>query len=56
MNARHKLNQANLNGVLAIAGVVAFLFGSWEVFFLLVVVLLIGAVIGGGIRLSGRRR
>ena len=39
MSARHKLNQANLNGVLLIAGVIAFLFGSWEVFFLLVVLL-----------------
>lgn len=56
MTARHKLNQANLNGVLLIAGGVAFLVGSWEVFFLLIVLLLIGAVLGGGIRFSGRKR
>ena len=56
MSARHKLNQANLNGVLLIAGVAAFLFGAWEVFLLLAVLLTIGAIIGGGIRLSGRRR
>ena len=56
MSARHKLNQANLNGVLLVAGVAALLFGSWEIFLLLAVLLTLSAVIGGGIRLSGKRR
>lgn len=56
MSARHKLNQANLNGALLVAGVAAFLFGSWDVFFLLAVLLTIGAILGGGIRFSGRKR
>jgi len=56
MSARRKLNQAHLNGVLLIAGVAAFLFGSWEVFLLLVVLLTIGAIIGGDIRASRWRR
>ena len=56
MSARHKLNQAHLNGVLLIAGVAAFLFGSWQVFLLLAVLLSLGAIMGGGIRFSGRRK
>ncbi len=56
MSARHKLNQANLNGALLIAGVAAFLFGSLDLFWIVAILLAIGAIIGGGIRLSRRKR
>jgi len=56
MSARRKLNQDYLNGVLLIAGVAAFLFGAWEIFLLLAVLLAVGAIIGGDIRASRRRR
>ena len=56
MSARHKLNQSSFNGILLIAGVAAFLFGSLDLFWIVAFLLTIGAVIGGSIRLSGRRK
>ena len=43
-NARHKLNASAIHGVLLVAGVVALLFQSWAVFWLLVIVLLATAL------------
>ena len=56
MTARHKLNQSYFNGVLLIAGVVAFLIGSWEIFVVLLVLLTIAAILGGQIRFFKRGR
>ena len=49
-NARHKLNASAIHGALLVAGVVALLFQSWAVFWLLVIVLLATAFMSGDIR------
>jgi len=52
--ARNKLNAAVIHGVLLIAGLIAFLTGSWEVFALLIVVLIATAFLAGDLRLPPR--
>lgn len=56
MSARHKLNQANVNGTLVIAGVVGAATESWTLFVILVAILVALSVHSGDIRLSSRRR
>jgi phage-related holin len=55
MSARQKLNAAFLNGSLIVAAVVGWLFGSWAVFALILVLLVVGNLVAGEIR-PGRRR
>jgi ABC-type Co2+ transport system permease subunit len=50
MNARLKLNTAHVHGSLLIAGLVGWVFGSWETFLLAALVLIITAIHGGSIR------
>ncbi len=54
LSARRKLNVAAVNGAIVIAGVVGALVGSWGVFWLLLVVLLLLGLHGGDIRPRGR--
>lgn len=57
MSARHKLNTAFFQGAAVIAGVIGLACGSWKVFFLVLAVLMAGAIHGGDIRpRSGRRQ
>ena len=55
MNARHKLNSANVNAVLLIGGVAGWLTGSWEVFLFTAFALGLTAWNAGDIRPPGRR-
>lgn len=48
--AKHKLNQAHLNGALIVAGIVGLGSGSFLVFFLALAVCISMAVHSGGIR------
>lgn len=50
MGARQKLNQANLNGALAIAALVGALTHSWIVFVLAGLLVVSTSLYGGGIR------
>lgn len=50
MGARQKLNAANINGCLVIAGVFGAAAGSWLVFFILLVVFVGLAIHQGSIR------
>ena len=54
MNARNKLNIAYFNGSVVIAGFLGLLFRSWLLFFFALVTLIIGNLLSGGIRPSGR--
>lgn len=56
MGARRKLNVAYVNGSLFLAAVVGLLAQSWVVFFLVLVVALIGNFVTGEIRPRGRSR
>jgi hypothetical protein len=55
VNAREKLNQAHVTGSLIIGAIAGLLTGSWGVFALVTAVLHVLALLGGGIRTSGRR-
>jgi hypothetical protein len=50
MNARQKLNLAYINGAVVISGVVGLLAGSWGVFCLALIVLVVIHLGSGGIR------
>ncbi|HUY36509.1 MAG TPA: hypothetical protein VMV69_27485 [Pirellulales bacterium] len=50
MGARQKLNNFNTLGVLAVAGLIGGLAGSWAVFFVVAAVLWVAAVSSGDIR------
>jgi F0F1-type ATP synthase assembly protein I len=56
MSARRKLNAAFFNGSLIVAALVGWLFGSWTVFALILVVLVIGNFVAGEIRPDRRHR
>ncbi|QDT66658.1 hypothetical protein [Calycomorphotria hydatis] len=49
-NARHKLNAAAINGVLLVAGLIALLTQSWQIFILLLFLLLVTSTVSGSIR------
>lgn len=54
--ARNRLNAAAIRGAVLVAGLVALLAGSWPIFWVLVLLLLATAVIGGDIRVKGAQR
>ena len=54
MGARNKLNVAAINGAIIIAAVVGVAIGSWGVFWIVLIVLIVGDLYAGGIR-PGRR-
>ena len=55
--ARHKLNQANIFGAFVIAGFFGWATGSAAIFVIVVVLLIVGAVHAGDIRIQpGPRR
>ncbi len=54
--ARHKLNAASINGILIVAGIVAFFGQSWTVFWLLVAILLGTSLMSGDIRPQSPRK
>ena len=54
MGARNKLNAAHMNGILIIAGLTGLLTGSWLVFVIGLVILVILGVHSGGIRPTKR--
>ena len=56
MGARRKLNSANFNGALLMAGLVGLLLQSPLVFLVALVALVASAFVGGGIRTEGRKR
>jgi hypothetical protein len=56
MNARQKLNSGHVNGALLVAGLVGGFTGSWTIFGLALAGLVITKLIGGDIRLKGRKR
>ena len=56
MPAREKLNAAAIQGVLAVAGLIALVFQSWPVFWLATLAMLGTAIHAGDIRLKGRKR
>lgn len=56
MGARQKLNQASVNGALAIAALIGALTHSWTVFVLAALLAAGTSLYGGGIRPHGRRK
>ena len=56
MGARNKLNAAHMNGIVIIAGLAGLLTGSWPVFVVGLVILVILGVHTGGIRPTRRDR
>ena len=52
--ARHKLNAANVNGILILASLAGLLLQSWKVFLFVAVVLAASAFWAGDIRMEGR--
>jgi len=50
MNARVKLNSANTHGALVVAGLLGWVFGSWDLFLIAALVLIISAIHSGSIR------
>jgi len=54
MNARIKLNAAVLHGTLALAAMVGWLCGSWSIFLLTGLVLMMSAIYCGDIRTTPR--
>ena len=56
MNARLKLNSANIQGALVVAGLVGWAFGSWIVFIAVAAVLLASAHYEGSIRRTTKPR
>jgi hypothetical protein len=54
MNARLKLNAAVLHGTLALAAMVGWLCGSWSIFLLTGLVLILSAIYCGDIRTTPR--
>jgi len=56
VNARHKLNAASVRGVILVAGLVALLCQSWQIFWILAAVLLVTSALAGDIRFRSRRR
>ena len=56
MNARLKLNSANIQGALIVAGLVGWAFGSWIVFGVVAAVLLVSAHYEGSIRTTTKPR
>lgn len=54
MNARKKLNVAYFNGCVIAAGMIGLTFGSWLIFLLALIVLMIGNLNSGGIRPNHR--
>ena len=56
MNARLKLNSANIQGALIVAGLVGWAFGSWIVFIAVAAVLLASAHYEGSIRRTPKAR
>jgi hypothetical protein len=56
MGARQKLNSGHINGALLVAGLVGGLSGSWTIFGLALAGLVLTKLLGGDIRLNGRKR
>ena len=56
MNARTKLNRANIAGSVVVAAVIGGLAGSWPVFFVVTAILLGLSLSDGSIRLTSRRK
>lgn len=56
MNARLKLNSANIQGALIVAGLVGWAIGSWIVFIAVAAVLLVSAHYVGAIRRTTKPR
>ena len=56
MPAREKLNSAAIQGVLALAALIALIFQSWPMFWLAAAVMVGAAIYSGDIRLSKRGR
>ena len=56
MNARKKLNEANINGALVFAGIIAAIAESWTVFIVTLLILIALSVHSGGIRPNGRHQ
>lgn len=56
VGVRKKLNAANVNGALLVAGIIGSLTGSWVIFGVALAGLLISGVLGGDIRPGGGRR
>ena len=56
MGAREKLNKHHLIGSFGVAAIVGSLAGSWAVFAVVAVVLIVGSVYSGEIRGQGARR
>ncbi len=56
MSARHKLNQACVNGALLLAGLVGACAESWTVFITLMVILVGLSIHAGDIRTTSTRR
>jgi hypothetical protein len=54
MGARTKLNMAAINGSIIIAAVVGAALGSWLVFWIVAIVLIVGDLYVGSIRLNNR--
>jgi hypothetical protein len=50
MGAKNKLNASYINGVLIVAGAIAFVTKSWTVFAVAIVALLVTSAIAGDIR------
>ena len=50
MGAKQKLNAANVNGALIVAGVIGLITGSWPIFVLALIVLVVGSIYAGNIR------
>jgi hypothetical protein len=55
MNARHKLNQAYLLGNVMLAAIAGVLCGSWTVFVVVVVLLVVLSMHAGEIRPFGKK-
>ncbi len=50
VGAKQKLNAANVNGALIVAGVIGLITGSWPIFVLALIVLVVGSIYAGNIR------
>jgi hypothetical protein len=56
LGARQKLNSANLNTVLLVAGTAGLVTASWSVFAVVAGAMIVSGIVGGGIRLWPRNR
>ena len=50
MGAKQKLNAAHVDGTWFVAGVIGLITGSWPIFVLALIVLVVGSIYAGNIR------